>query len=221
MDATKFYKLLAVPTSASDNTLEELKSLTENYPWFSLAHQLLMEVSFRNEDEIYKSYSANAIAYTSSRQNFYWRLQKPTEERLEEEEEEFELFKEAPISPTLKKKPIVEQPATPQFVVVGGDYFSSADFNQTTVTGDDPVSRFIISQPKINPNTSPLNEIDYQDAPEKRRTPMDYVTETLAKIYLNQQLYNLAIDTYKKLILQIPEKNTYFAAQIKEIKKLK
>lgn len=48
----------------------------------------------------------------------------------------------------------------------------------------------------------------------------EFVTETLAKIYIRQKLYKQAILAYEKLSLKYPEKNIYFAGQIEEVKKL-
>ena len=48
----------------------------------------------------------------------------------------------------------------------------------------------------------------------------ELMTETLAKIYLKQQKYKKAIDAFRILSLKYPEKNAFFADQIKKIKKL-
>ena len=45
----------------------------------------------------------------------------------------------------------------------------------------------------------------------------DMVSEDLAEIYLNQGLYDQAIDTYRKLSLLNSEKSVYFAGLIAEI----
>ena len=49
----------------------------------------------------------------------------------------------------------------------------------------------------------------------------EFITETLADIFIAQKNYDKAITIFKKLSLKYPEKNTYFASQIKKVKKLK
>ena len=48
-----------------------------------------------------------------------------------------------------------------------------------------------------------------------------FVTETLAEIYLKQALWDKAINAYEVLSLKYPEKSSFFADRIREIKKQK
>ena len=53
----------------------------------------------------------------------------------------------------------------------------------------------------------------------KKITKEDYMTETLAKIYVKQEKYKEAMKAYKILSLKYPEKISLFAYQIKDLKK--
>ena len=53
----------------------------------------------------------------------------------------------------------------------------------------------------------------------KKITKEDYMTETLAKVYVKQEKYKEAMKAYKILSLKYPEKISLFANQIKELKK--
>ena len=46
------------------------------------------------------------------------------------------------------------------------------------------------------------------------------MTETLAKVYLEQKKYSKAIQAYEILILKYPEKSSFFAHRILDIKNL-
>lgn len=81
---------------------------------------------------------------------------------------------------------------------------------------DQLIERFIIEEPHIHPPSN--DKLDTENKAKKSSEDADIlVTETLAKIYLDQMLYHKALDTYKKLLLKFPEKNRFFTAQIELI----
>lgn len=55
---------------------------------------------------------------------------------------------------------------------------------------------------------------------EEEEHSEELITETLAKIYLNQGLFREAIASYEKLSLKYPKKNAYFADRVRDIRKL-
>ncbi|MBI9067678.1 MAG: hypothetical protein JEZ09_10330 [Salinivirgaceae bacterium] len=84
---------------------------------------------------------------------------------------------------------------------------------------DNLIDKFIDKQPKIIPKEKEeikIQEVENNDTVETS----DMITDTLAKIYIKQGLYEKAIFAYEKLSLKYPEKNIYFAGQIKKIKQL-
>ncbi len=79
------------------------------------------------------------------------------------------------------------------------------------------IDQFISKSPRIKP-TKTNNKINLA---ERNATPPEsLMTETLARVYLEQKNYRKAIQAYKILILKNPEKSGSFADQIRAIEKL-
>ena len=81
----------------------------------------------------------------------------------------------------------------------------------------DLIEEFIAKNPKIKPVKSVSKNNLAEDSITSQESLM---TETLARVYLEQKNYKKAIQAYKILILKNPEKSGFFADQIRAIEKL-
>lgn len=85
----------------------------------------------------------------------------------------------------------------------------------------DLIDKFIQDKPKLSPKVSTSNKRDNKNLATQYTQSSDaLMTETLARVYLQQKNYKKALQAYHILILKYPEKSGYFADQIQAIKKL-
>ena len=80
------------------------------------------------------------------------------------------------------------------------------------------IEEFIAKNPKINPASFSVSKTNLAEA--QMIQPEALMTETLARIYLEQKNFKKAIQSYKILSLKYPEKSSFFANQIKAIEQL-
>ena len=83
----------------------------------------------------------------------------------------------------------------------------------------DLLDKFLEKNPKIVPKEE--NELVKVNIKESIKFDQnELMTETLAKVYLEQKKYKKAIQAYKILSLKYPEKSGFFADQIRAVKNL-
>jgi len=80
------------------------------------------------------------------------------------------------------------------------------------------IEKFIAKNPKLNPVKSSTS--NHNIAKAQMIKPEALMTETLARVYVEQQNFKKAIQSYKILSLKYPEKSGFFADQIKAVKQL-
>jgi len=98
---------------------------------------------------------------------------------------------------------------------------NSTEFKNITIDAEKQkknalIDKFIEANPKIPPiKKEAKTTFKLESSPENSTYLM---TETLARVYLEQNKYEKAIQAYEILILKYPEKSSFFANRISDIK---
>ena len=176
--------------------IEELDGVVSIYPWFAAARKELC-VRMADMGALTETQIAQTALYLGSRGIAY---------RMAHSGKGGDISDKDARSLFASCLPPVEGTAEKKVYVVGGDYFSREQYDGVRKSEDSVFSRF----------AAKAREDGYSEA-EPEQTA-DFCTETLARIYLEQDYKEEAIDIYSKLSLRYPEKSVYFAALIDEIK---
>ena len=86
---------------------------------------------------------------------------------------------------------------------------------------DELIASFLQKDPKIIPEQDAFQYSPGETAPQQKANPPveSFATERLAAIYLKQQLFDKALQIYKKLLHDNPQHTDYYDGKIKEIEK--
>ena len=213
MNKKNFTKILQQPEKLSKKELNFLEEITDEFPYFQPNRAIYLKSLAENKDIKFKKYLKSTAVYTRDRKilfDFIKNIQNQNDKVFFNKNEITSALVENKISDSIK---ISEQNS---FI----DWLNLSNLKPIDRTKEaHAADKFISKKPKIRTETNET-QID-NDENYDLANQVGFMTETLAKLYLNQKNYEKAIQSYKILILKFPEKNSYFADQIKKIKKLK
>lgn len=230
-------------------TLYDLRSLVALYPYYQTARLLMLQNLYVLHSQSFDEELRKAAVYFVDRkvifklvEEAHYKLRSAEEknqkkyhaEEAEGESRTISLIdqfldtvpddkKDASLSEGKKRKP------TPADAAV--DYVSylleteseeEKENDETHMKGQDLIDNFINNEGgKIELTDAPDSPPQLDDAKEEEKDGDEGVfTETLARIYIKQGQYSKALEIIKRLNLNYPKKNVYFADQIRFLEKL-
>ena len=189
--------------------LNELLGVINLYPWFGGARKELCIRMSRMGETLSDAQCADAALYVVAREKIA--MLKTTSADADWTDGDVEQLLKSYLSEEVEHVPEQETSSAPQerkVYVVGGDFFSQAEYDKVRRAEDNVFSRY------AGRSTSSVPQ------PVKADNEICFYTETLAQIYAEQGYFDQAKEIYSKLILAYPEKSAYFASLIEKIDKI-
>lgn len=184
--------------------LDELTGVVNLYPWFAAARMELCRRMFAMGENAWspEEFAAQAL-YMADRGKFSDLVRGKRQVNCQDKDAEALLA--AFLEPATSAE---SAPEVHQVRVVGGDYFSQAQYDKVKEGGDS-----IFSRMASHPQPETVITVDEDTRIEDR-----FATETLARIFVEQGRFEEAKRIYSRLVLEIPEKSAYFASLIQKLK---
>ena len=220
----------------SRKTLSGLSNMIKDFPYFQTAHLLHSLNLLHLQDSYFLSDIRKTSVYIQDRMQLFFLIEagyfNPDQiDALKKEKRQIEQSFE-PIDNILSDSQettdlkVIDMEITP----VSGDYFSIAhsenekNVDVPLLQHQDIIDKFLeqdaISPLRINLNKSDKQEVEILEPELEPLSDDCFFSETLAKIYVKQKKYHKALEIIHQLNLVYPEKNCYFADQIRFLEKL-
>ena len=247
MKKIKFLDILNSSSDLNSGDILELESVINEFPYFQAARAVYLKGLKTEKSFKYNKTLKNTAAYTSERQILFDLItsddfnQNKISEHIQHNNEGLKNITVEHYNDISDSNEKTKNQKDEEFILKMGqplefdknDSYSfsewlnltkispidrSNDSNQRKQKNINIIDSFIDKKPRIAKLKSPKS---LENLAEKSvLKPDDLMTETLARIYLEQKNYDKAINSFKILSLKYPEKSSLFANQIKAIKKL-
>ena len=185
-----------------------ISNILEKFPYFQTAHILYLKALQNTKSIRFKSQLKKSAIYSGDRNLLF---------DIINQQEDLNISKA-----TIKDKLIKEEKNAELHSFL--DWISIVQTKKIVRSkkqnSDKIINIFLEKKPKIKNNKQRFFNAS-ENAKKSIVENNDIVTETLAKVYAKQEHFEKAILAYQKLSLKYPQKSSYFADQIKVIKKIK
>jgi hypothetical protein len=227
MNTKSFTELLKTRQNMNSESASYLTSIIDEYPYFQAARAISLKNLKNNDSFKYNSELKKTAAYTTDRTVLFDFITSAifTKEKAEAKEVHQQIIERAST-----EEPVAIEEELEIGKPISFTQTETHSFNQwlqisthkkivrkenKRLHKTDIIDNFIKQNPKISkvPKDSDKKEVSII---EKQDSYL--MTETLAKVYLEQKKYENAMKAYEILSLKYPEKSGFFADQIKRIR---
>ncbi|MAO72337.1 MAG: hypothetical protein CMD02_07535 [Flavobacteriales bacterium] len=229
MNKEKLISLISNPNLIDKEDNLVLNDITQQYPYFSISHILLSKGLLNTESVRYNRKLKKAALHSIDRTQLFKLITQNTVVKVENKESQIDIInlEDSPVNQEIEDKLNIgtplefnenEEHSFSQWLAL--TKLKKIDRDEEKKEEIDLIDNFIESNPIIKAEKNKFfspNETAKTSLIEKD----ELVTETLARVYLEQGHLDKAIEAYKKLSLKYPKKSSLFAEQIKLIEDLK
>ena len=225
MNTENLIFLIENPEKIGNNHLQNLEKITDEFPFFSAPQQLLAKGLLNTESFRYNRQLKRAAVYSANRKLLFKLITENKVVVLENTKTELpKIVKEKTITEEKLEigKPLefdeTEEHSFSEWLAL--TKVKKINREEVKENPKDLIDKFIDTNPIMK-----AEKTKFFSPTETAKTSLiendELVTETLARVYLEQQHFDKAISAYKKLSLKYPEKSSLFADQINLIIDLK
>ena len=186
-----------------------ISNILEEFPYFQTAHILYSKALQNTKSIRFKSQLKKAAIYSGNRNLLF---------DIINQQEDSNISKNTDIQKLKKEDKKAELHSFLDWISI---VQTKKIVRSKKQNPDEIINIFLENKPKLKNNTKQRFFNASENARKSIKENNDIITETLAKVYAKQEHFEKAILAYQKLSLKYPQKSSYFADQIKVIKKLK